>query len=821
MNKLSSNSLPLFFSKKLINEKKLIQIVLLLFLCSYCFFTQAAQLPDTAENNEIIQKSTTLKPLNIPFSAQSINVDGELDEDIWQEALSVSLDIVNSPWNNLPSPVKTEAKLIENGDYLYVAFIAYDPEPEKIQGFLGDRDTKWFDDIVGIKLDTHNNRRLNYEFFVNPFGVQNDATFNEITGKANSLWDGIWDSYGKITPQGYQVEMAIPYNILNFEENGLEKKWAIELVRSYPRETRLRISHVPLDRDNPCWLCQYPEAIGFENAKTGKNIRLTPAITASKNQQRDIYNDADNWHDENDIDAGIDLRWGIDANTSLNATINPDFSTVEADAGQLSINTTFSLFYDEKRAFFLDNSDYFDSNYDLVYTRNIADPDYGAKLTGRVDEHSYGIFMTNDTETNFFMPGNLSSDVASLDQESHSTALRYRYDHNESLSVGLISTLRKSVDYHNYVSGFDGKYRITDSNTLKAQVLSSQTQYPNDLYKSFCLSDECENQIPTDCSFGNCAYSEQVSRSNIEGEFSDQAIRVDFNHNSEYWGIKLSHQDIGKDFRADLGYMPKVDIKKEEAKVIYNFYGEPDSLWQTANLSGQWDLTQNENNEFIEQTMQSTFSIDGPKQSTLELLVIHAEKVGLRHDDAKLDIDNNTTRFIEDQINLYSKAHLNSRIYLSVDILLGDKIDYNNDRLGDIQQAAVNFTWNITNHLEFDVTQTYSKLDATPVKINTNNNVYTANLTDLRLSYQFDVQSYLRLSMVYSDIDRNVNNNPYVNVSAKNKNLSTQLIYAYKLNPQTVFFLGYSDSSYQDDYLDELSREERTFFSKISYAWMP
>jgi len=821
MNKLSSYSLPAFCKNNLSHVKKLKGIITFLFLSSSIFFTQAAQLTQTEQTSKT---SESLKPLHIPYNSQSINIDGELDESSWQEALNVSLDIVNSPWNNLPSPIKTEAKLIENGNYLYVAFIAYDPEPEKIQGFLGDRDTKWFDDIVGIKLDTHNNRRLNYEFFVNPFGVQNDATFNEITGKANTLWDGIWQSYGKLTPQGYQVEIAIPYNILNFEENGLEKKWAIELVRSYPRETRLRISHIALDRDNPCWLCQYPEAIGFANAETGNNIRLTPAITASNNQSRDIYDSNDDWHDENDIDAGIDLRWGIDANTSLNATLNPDFSTVEADAGQLSINTTFSLFYDEKRAFFLDNIDYFDSNYDLVYTRNIADPDYGAKLTGRVDEHSYGVFITNDTETNFIMPGNLSSDIASLEQESHSTALRYRYDHNEDLSVGLISTLRKSDNYHNYVAGFDAKYRLTESNIIKAQILSSQTQYPDDLYKSFCLADECNNQTPTDCSFGNCAYSEQVNRSNIEGAFSDQAIKLDFNHDSEYWSLYLSHQDIGKNFRADLGYMPKVDVKKEQAKVTYNFYGAPDSLWQTANLSGQWHLINNENNEFVEQSIQSIFSLDGPKQSYFELLLTHAEKVGLRQDDSKLDIDGNTKRFTENQLNLYSKAHLSPRTYLSLDIILGDKIDYNNDRLGDIQQAAINFTWNITNHLELDITQTYSKLDAAPVKVNTTtkgDSVYSANLTDLRLSYQFDVQSYLRLSLVYTDIDRNVNNNPYINVSEKNKNLATQLIYAYKLNPQTVFFLGYSDNSYQDDYLDELSREERTFFSKISYSWMP
>ncbi|MBU2893862.1 carbohydrate binding family 9 domain-containing protein [Colwellia sp. D2M02] len=772
------------------------------------------------------QKPNTLalSSLNIPNSAKTITIDGELDDAIWADALVVPLDIVNSPWDNLPSPIKTEAKIIENGDFLYIAFIADDPEPEKIQGFLGDRDTKWSDDIVGIKLDTHNNRRLNYEFFVNPFGVQNDAIFNEITGEANDLWDGIWHSYGKITPQGYQVEIAIPYNILNFEENGEIKKWAIELLRSYPRETRLRISHVPLDRDNPCWLCQYPEAVGFEKAQTGNNVRVTPAITASKAQSKDVYNPQSAWQDDNELEAGIDLRWGIDANTSLNATINPDFSTVEADAGQLSINTTFSLFYDEKRAFFLDNSDYFDSNYDLVYTRNIVAPDYGAKLTGRSQKHSYGAFMTNDTETNFFMPGNLSSDVASLNEESHSAALRYRYDHNDDLSLGAISTLRQSSDYHNYVAGFDGRYRITDSNIIRAQVLTSQTQYPDDLFKSFCLGDECidDNTSPNDCSFGNCAYSEQVSRSNIQGEFSDQAIKVDYMHDSEYWQVDLSHQNIGKNFRADLGYLPKIDKKENAASITRLFYGEPNSLWQQAELSGQWNMITNVNNEFIERSMDGSFYIDGPRQSALEVTLTHAEKIGLRHDDSSLAIEGNTTRFTENQVNIYSKAQLNPRLYMNIDMTFGDKIDYRNNRLGTINNVSANLTWNITNHLEFDITHTYSELNAENINNPTSgDNVYTAHLTNLLLSYQFDVQSYLKLTLVYSDIDRNVNNNPYTTVSAKNKDLSSQLIYAYKLNPQTVFFLGYSDNSYQDDYLDDLSRAERTFFSKISYSWMP
>ncbi len=769
----------------------------------------------------LAQNPIKISNLEIPYAAQDIILDGELNDAIWEKALPVSLDIVNSPWENLASPVVTTAKLIENGKYLYVAFIAKDPEPSKIQGFLGDRDTKWFDDVVGIKLDTHNNRRLNYEFFVNPFGVQNDAIYSEITSKKNTLWDGIWHSYGKITDSGYQVEMAIPYNILNFEENGKTKKWAIELVRVYPRETTLRISHIPLDRNNPCWLCQYPEAIGFKNASIGNNIRLTPTLTVKKNETRDIYTPSDKWHSDEEIKSGMDLRWGIDANTSFNATINPDFSTVEADAGQLNVNKTFSLFYKEKRAFFLDNSDYFDSNYDLVYTRNIVSPNYGAKLTGRIDKHNYGVFITDDSETNFLMPGNLGSDIASLHQKSQSSALRYRFDYNDNLSLGAITTLRKSENYHNYLTGIDGKYRFDDSNWLQTQLLTSQTEYPDDLYKTFCLTDECNTPEKIDCTFGNCPFTEQVIRSKIQGEFNDQAYRVDFNHKSEYWRVKLSHENIGEDFRADLGYLPKVDIKQNKALIKRTFYSEQGSTWQTAKVLAQWHSIKNSHNEFIENNLEAKVNIDGPKQSFFEAIIRHADKVGLRDQSKNLSIDHNTSRFTENQLNLYASVQAHAKFYVSADFTIGDKIDYNNDRLGSLQQFIANVTWNLSNHLEINLSQTYSKLDADNINPQLGNNVYSANLSDLRVSYQFDVQSYLKLSIVYTDIDRNPDNNPYINVNKENKELSTQLIYAYKLNPQTVFFLGYSDSSYQDDYLNRLQREQRTFFSKISYSWMP
>lgn len=745
-----------------------------------------------AEQNTDKETVSKIDHLSIPHANKQINIDGDINDDEWSQALSIELNIVNSPWNNKPSPVKTTAKIFENGETIYISFIAQDPNPEEIIAYLGDRDTRLEDDVVGIKLDTYNSRRLSYELFVNPYGAQIDRIKNELTGSVNSAWDGMWQSYGKRTANGYQVEMAVPYHTLNFADTDQEKTWAIEFIRLYPRDARLRISHIPLDRDNDCWLCQIPEAKGFKHAKTGNNVMITPAVVASKNDTRDIYDSQDDWHHDNNTDAGVDLRWGINANTLLNVTVNPDFSTVESDAGQLNINKTDSLYYEEARPFFVENSDYFSSNFNLVYTRNIADPDYGAKLTGTNNSHTYGAFISHDTETNLIEPGNIRSKVTSLNEESHSGAFKYRYDFTESFSLGAISTLRKSDSYQNTVAGINSKYQINDSNAVLAQIVHSNSDY------SIKQSDE----------------------------LSDQAIKVSYKHNSEYWSVNAEHQSIGKDFRADLGYITKADYQDEKLLVDRHFYGEEDSIWQEAKLSGQWQIKHNENGELLEKSLASNFTIYGPKLSMFDIVFTYADKVGLRNDDLQrlvngvniIDsgeaIDGHTNRFTEKLVTMFANVQPTNYLYGELYFSFGDKIDYLNDRLADYQEIYANTRLNPTSHLEIDLSYTYETLDSDEGE------VYAANLAELRVSYQFDVNSFLKLNVVYSDIDQNLDNNVSA-YSVKNSDLSTQLIYSYKVNPQTVFFLGYSDNSYQDDDLTRLKRGERTLFTKISYAWMP
>ena len=771
-----------------------------LFICLLLFFANID--PTFAQQN--ISKTDTsneFTTLGIPNIAGEIKVDGVLDDIHWQQAKQLELNYVTRPFENTQPPVTTQVKIFENGDTLYVAFIAQDPKVENLSAYYRDRDGIWSDDLVGIKLDTFNDSRLAYQFFVNPLGIQADAIQNEMTGSESDSWDGIWQSAGKIVAAGYQVEMAIPLRILNFKEGSDKKVWGAELLRFYPREDRLRISNTPLDRNNSCNLCQMGSISGFKQAKQGQNLALVPTLVLGKGQSREPEESLE-WNDSDNQAISLDVKWGITPEISLQATLNPDFSQVEADVAQLSINDTFALFFDEKRTFFLENSDYFSSNYNLVYTRNVAAPDYGAKVTGRMDQHTFGFFVANDESTTFLVPGNLGSSVASFEQESLNLALRYRYDVSEQLSVGWTSTLRDAEGYYNYVNAIDAKYQLTDNDTFRAQILRSDTQYPLDLYKEFC-DDDCEQDDN---------YSETALRLKKTEAFSGRAYRISYDHEERNWNVSIHQNSHGSGIRTDLGFGSLADRQKSAVRGGYNWYSE-NTWWNKIRLSGDWDISHNDNNELIEKEAEVSLSMNGQLQSFFKINLLKRDKVGLRDDPSKLSISNNSTLFTEQQSSFYFEMRPSRSWYISTFARYGDHIDYDNNRLGKQWFVRQTIHWSIGKSLQFKLRHTYQNLDVD------NQQLFTADLTDFRTTYQFNQRQFLRLILVYSNIERNQQNYTF-EVDAKSKGLGTQLLYSYKLNPLTKFFIGYSDSAYQDDVLTSLTKNERSVFMKFSYAWL-
>src|SRR5581483_3708492 len=235
--------------------------------------------------------------------------------------------------DSVPATARTEMWLTYDHHALYVAVRAQDPQPRQVLARLRDRDNAFQDDFVGVVLDTFDDEHRAFEFFVNPLGVQMDLTQNDVTNNEDSSWDAIWDSAGRLTATGYEVEMAIPFSSLRFPRTAGPQVWGIDAVRIWPRDQRRKLELVPIDRGHNCTLCQEAKLVGLEGIAPGRNVELDPTVTS---ESTGVRGDDDRFARRDKVDPGITARWGLTPGVTLNAAVNPDFSQVEADAAQLA-----------------------------------------------------------------------------------------------------------------------------------------------------------------------------------------------------------------------------------------------------------------------------------------------------------------------------------------------------------------------------------------------------------------------------------------------------------------------------------------------------
>ncbi|MEJ2546039.1 MAG: carbohydrate binding family 9 domain-containing protein, partial [Calditrichaceae bacterium] len=238
---------------------------------------------------------------------------------------------------------------IKNTTRIFVAFIAYDPDPSKIRARYCDRDNIWDDDWILILFDTFNDQRRTYDFTCNPLGIQGDMIETPTGG--GDEWDAIWDSDGRITEEGFIVEMAIPFSSLNFPSGEENQIWGFDAVRSYPRSVRHHIGTWVRDRDNNCYMCQAEKLIGFAGASPGKNVELVPTFNVLRSQERRDETSGPFVNKDEKYELGLTGKWGITPNFTFSGTVNPDFSNIEADILQLDINNQFAIYYPESHTY--------------------------------------------------------------------------------------------------------------------------------------------------------------------------------------------------------------------------------------------------------------------------------------------------------------------------------------------------------------------------------------------------------------------------------------------------------------------------------------
>ena len=722
-----------------------------------------------AQSPPVEQQSPT--PHQIPRIESQPRIDGVLDEEVWDRAWSANLDYEVSPGENIPAPIRTEVLVMYDANRLYVGFRAYDPDPKAIRAHLSDRDQAWSDDWIGVVLDTFNDERRNYLFVVNPLGVQMDLI--EVEASGGTPWDGIWSSAATITDWGWSAELEIPFSTLRFQRSARPQIWGFDAIRGYPRNVDHQMGLFARDRSNNCYLCQADKIEGFAGVSPGRNIEFVPTLTATRTDERQELPAGELVIGDPDIELGLTARWGVTPNLTLSGTINPDYSQVEADALQLTVNRPFAIFFPELRPFFMEGADYFDTLMDVVYTRMMREPSWGLKLTGKEGAHTIGAYVVDDEITNLIIPGSESSDFTSLDQPNTSTVLRYRHDIGNRFTLGGIFTNREGANYRNRIAGIDGDLRLSGKDRVFFQLARSQSSYPDEVVEDFDQPD---------------------------GTIEDWAGKIYYSHQTRTWLWWAVLSDVGTDFRADLGFMPQVDYQHREAGIGYQWNATDTSWYSRMDIKAKVADTVDQTGFLLFHEDVVQFTLEGPQQ-------LHAV---IRPSRAREGYNGEEFEFNRLRLHLCGKPNSHSAAKLDLDA--GGQVDYVNTRPGDFLNISAGFWYRFGKHLYIQPDYTRERMEVEEGWL------YTTTLTQLTASWQFNPRCFVRA--ILQHVDDHFNTDLYTDDrDPEEDRLFTQFLFSYKLNPRTVFFLGYSDNSFANqDYGFVVG--DRTVFAKIGYAWV-
>jgi hypothetical protein len=739
-----------------------------LLTCAFCAHAQAGATPAAADMAD---------GGRIPLLQEGIVIDGRLDDAAWAQALVREIDYDIQPGDNTPAPVKTTVRIGYTADALYVAFHALDPEPAKIRAHLRDRDSMFNDDWVGVFLDTFNDNRRGYELVANPLGVQGDIIRDEsnASNQEDASWDGLWESAGRVTDEGYDVEFRIPFSTLRFPTGGAEQRWGISLFRSWPRDKRHQLASHRVPRDSSCFQCEWDEYTGFAGAHQGRNLEVVPTLTMGRTQSRDAAGEA--WSGgDSAIEPGLDVSWAPSPAMTLNATINPDFSQVETDQLQLDFNDSFALFYQEKRPFFLEGADYFTSQFDVLYTRQIADPDYGLRVTGRTGSGAYGAIVAQDATTLVLVPGVLGSGFERLDQEATVAVGRYRYDFDTHLSVGAIGTFREGDDYANHVGGVDARWKL-GRHTATAQLLHSQSEYPSQIVAAY------EDELGDDPSPAGNAW------------------RAEYAFDSRDWNFNAWHMDIDPGFRADLGFMGQVGYDKSLVGGQHTWYRDGDAF-NRVSVYADFDVTHRYDGQLLEREWEGQVNLQGPMQSGITLHGMDRVRYweGTLFDERYVDINGNFRPNGNLQLGIYAQA--------------GTLIDLAAEATGRRTMLELwgNASVGRGIALDWDLLRQVMRRDG--------GTAFEATVLNTGGSWQFDPRQRLRLTLQGSEVRRDPSR--YVDpVEETTRDWAAQAVYSYKVNPRTAVYAGASYGAFMDDEHPDLFGNTRSVFVKLSYGWQP
>jgi hypothetical protein len=696
-------------------------------------------------------------------TSETIKIDGELSESIWANAPISEEFITYNPLYGQALEHKTKLWLAYDSQNLYFAFKCYDPEPDKIKTAITQRDNILNDDWVGVLIDSMGNKQSSYEFYVNPSGIQGDYLNYGISVEPDIAPDFIWESAGKITGEGYNIEIRIPLETLRFK-SGEEVHMGVLFLRNI---TRFGIAGTWPETEPGQTDFNFMATAVYRGLKGKLNLQVLPNFTYSRDVERES---ADEWgKSDTSKNIGAAIKYGITSATTVEATVNPDFSQVESDAFQAEVNRRYPIFYSEKRPFFMEGMDQFDFGtifqgqmISTVHTRRIVDPGWAAKLSGSAGKMNFAFLTANDRAPGRAWEGDINPDEG---RDVFWGIARAKYNFSSDNHLGILYSGRHFAGNKNDVLGADLRCRFFKNARLSLSYLYSRTKEPD---------------------------NETIKN-------GDGVIGM-FQYFIPTFTLWATYERYDKNFTMESAFMNRTDISQGQVLVGPNF-----------ELKGKGTKWLKRIQPFVHYLRLHDF--DTGMDDTFRSVGFFAWF--FRWGILRMSYQNEKEAWLGQLFNknyFYSWGNIQLLKWLFVEgeYQYGDKIYY------DVQEPFLgsghyfNFKFilqpNIRTAVNFDFIHDdlYRKTD--------HQRFYSVDILNLQVNYQFNRYFFIRGALRYDSFQ---------------DKLLTDFLASFTLIPGTVLHLGYGSLYEKRDWLDNrwipgqgnFRNMKNALFLKVSYLW--
>jgi hypothetical protein len=717
--------------------------------------------------------SDSTKPVIRAVRIESdLELTGKLTDPRWDLAPPIHIDYEMQPGENTPAPQQTTVRVLFNSDYVYFGFDCKDTNPAAIRAHITDRDKMFDDDYAVVLLDTYGDYQRTYELMVNPYGIQGDL-LRTGTNEDDSF-DMLWKAAAAVSDSGWTAEYAIPFKSLRFPSRK-EQRWIVMLGRNYPRASREVFSWTRVDRNNPCLICQGGILEGITGVQSVTSVDVLPYVVGQQSgavgDDSDPTSSFENGKLRGRVGGGV--RYAPSPDLAVEAVINPDFSQVESDATQISVNSTYALFYPEKRPFFLHGADLFQNQTNTYYSRTINNPLGAARIIGKSGSFSFGYLAASDRNTPFIIPGEESSDFISSDLKSFSNVARARYDFGKEDFIGGMVTTRNTGQAHNYLAGVDWNYKFWENYYFRGEVFYSDTKEVNDT--SLFSSTRALGSTGDDAGFNG-------------EQYGGASYQVQLQRDARDFSYALRYQDVAPTFQAQAGFAPRNNNRTWFLQENYSFY--PNNAWlDTWSISANGGLHFNHDWTRKEKWLDPRISATLKSQTDIQIsyFLVNDELFG----GTQFNNINRTQVEIDSRPSTWLTLSFNGSFGRF--IWRSDTPD-----MGTGHDISLSAQVKPTSQLQIQLSYARSRLSS----VATGELFYDGYIARAVGIFQFTPELFLRLIGQYDQFDKAIDVYPLL---------------SYKLNPYTIFYAGSTYSLIDFGPPFGVRQTSRQFFLKLQY----